>query len=87
MNLNKTTALALRVGILTGMVIIAIGLAVDMMGFGEDVIYWGILILIASPFIGVLASFASLISEKDWRWAGVALVLIIITTTGVFLSV
>ena len=86
MNLNKTTALALRAGILLGMAVIAIGLAVEMTGGGDGILYWGILILIASPFVGVLASFAALVSEKDWKWAAVALVLIAITTTGVLLS-
>ena len=86
MNLNKTTALALRIGILIGMAVTAVGLAVDMMNGGDGILYAGILILIISPFIGVLVSFASLISEKDWRWAFVALILIVITTVGIALS-
>ena len=86
MNLNKITALALRIGILVGMAAIAVGLVCEMTGMGEDVLYWGILILIASPFIGVLASFAALVHERDWHWATVALVLIAITGTGVLLS-
>ena len=86
MNLNRTTALALRIGIYVGMFMILIGLVMECLGMGEDVLYWGVLTLIASPFIGIVASLIALITEKDWPWVAVALVLIAITATGLLLS-
>lgn len=86
MNLNKSTALMLRVGIVIGMILLVVGLAMDMAGMGDALLYAGMLVLIISPFLGIIVSLAALVSERDYRWAAVAVVLLAITAVGVFLS-
>lgn len=82
MNLNRSTALALRIGIIAGMVLMIVGLLLS----SEDALHAGVLILIISPFLGILVSFVALIIEKDWKWVLVAAILIVITVTGIIIS-
>lgn len=86
MNLNRSTAMTLRAGIVLGMILMVIGLLVESTGGDDTILYAGILVLIISPFLGVIVSFVSLLSEKDWIWAIVAGILIVITTTGILMS-
>ena len=86
MNLNRSTALTLRAGIVLGMALMVIGLLVESTGGDDTILYAGMLVLIISPFLGVIVSFVSLLSEKDWIWAIVAGILIVITTTGILMS-
>ncbi len=85
-NLNRSTALALRVGIIAGVILMIAGLMVDVTGGGEWLLYLGILVLIVSPFLGVIVSFTVLLLEKDWMWAGVAAVLFVVTAIGIIIS-
>ena len=87
MELNRSTALMLRIGIYAGLIISVIGLAMSMTGDNDRVLYAGIFVLIISPFLGVIVSLISLIKEKDWKWAVVAAILLLITVTGAVLSV
>ena len=86
MNLNRSTAMTLRAGIVLGMILMVIGLLVESTGGDDTLLYTGMLVLIISPFLGVIVSFVSLLSEKDWIWAIVAGILIVITTTGILMS-
>ena len=86
MNLNRSTAMTLRAGIVLGMILMVIGLLVESTGGDDTILYTGMLVLIISPFLGVIVSFVSLLSEKDWIWAIVAGILIVITTTGILMS-
>ena len=86
MNLNRSTALTLRAGIVLGMALMVIGLLIESTGGDDTLLYTGMLVLIISPFLGVIVSFVSLLSEKDWIWAIVAGILIAITTTGILMS-
>ena len=86
MNLNRSTAMTLRAGIVLGMVLMVIGLFIESTGGDDTILYTGMLVLIISPFLGVIVSFVSLLSEKDWIWAIVAGILIVITTTGILMS-
>ena len=86
MNLNRSTAMTLRAGIVLGMVLMVIGLLIESTSGDDTILYTGMLVLIISPFLGVIVSFVSLLSEKDWIWAIVAGILIAITTTGILMS-
>ena len=81
-DLNRSTATTLRVGIVIGMILMLAGLCLYFMDGTDTLIYIGLLVLIVSPFLGVIASFVVLVIEKDWGWAAVAAVLFIVTAIG-----
>mgnify|MGYP000966051734 FL=1 len=53
---------------------------------GEAVLWLGILVLVVSPILGVAVSMLSLFRERDLKWAGVALLLIIMTAVATVIS-
>lgn len=87
MDINRSTAIMLRAGIYIGLAISLVGLVLSMLDKGDGVLWLGILVLILSPFLGVIVTTVSLVIQKDWRWAAVAVVLICITATGALLSI
>lgn len=86
MNMNRMTALTLRIGMTLGIAVMIIGLVLDAMSMGQDVLFAGVLILIASPFLGVIVTTIALISSGDRKWSLVAIILIAIISIGVILS-
>ena len=85
-DLNRSTATTLRVGIVIGMVLMLAGLCLYFMDGTDTLIYIGLLVLIVSPFLGVIASFVVLVIERDWRWAAVAAILFVVTAIGIVIS-
>lgn len=85
-DLNRSTATTLRVGIVIGMILMLVGLCLYFMDGTDTLIYIGLLVLIVSPFLGVIASFVVLVIERDWRWAAVAAVLFVVTAIGIVIS-
>jgi len=73
--MKDATSLALRVCLFTGAAVLVAGLLLSETDYGHDVLWIGALILILSPFIGILTTYSFLIAEKDWKWARVATVL------------
>lgn len=86
MNLYGSTSKMLWYGGIAGIVLIAAGLVLSMAGFGDSVLWLGILVLIASPMAGVFVSMIALLSEKDRKWATVAMLLILLTVIGTAIS-
>lgn len=86
MMLNKATALTLRAGVVLGMILMVIGLAVSAMDGEDSVLYFGVLVLIASPLAGVVVTLLCLLREKDRFWAMIAGILLMITIAGVLIS-
>lgn len=86
MMLNKATALTLRAGVVLGMILMVVGLAVSAMNGGDSVLYFGVLVLIASPLAGVVVTPLCLLGEKDRFWAMIAGILLMITIAGVLIS-
>jgi|GEM_PF-1834209 len=86
MNMNRMTALTLRIGMTLGIAVMIIGLVLDAMSMGQDVLFAGVLILIASPFLGIIVTTVALISSGDRKWSLVAIILIAIISIGVILS-
>ncbi|MCL2317584.1 MAG: hypothetical protein FWC44_02740 [Methanomassiliicoccaceae archaeon] len=76
MKMNSVTSIALRICLFAGIVVLAIGLLVSGTEYGTEILWIGVLILIMSPFVGVLVAYAYLLAEKDWKWVKVATVLI-----------
>ncbi len=87
MDMNRSTSLMLRAGIYVGLAVSLIGLIMSMSDMGDRVLWLGMLILILSPFLGIVVTMVSLVIQKDWRWAAVAAALICITATGALLSI
>ena len=89
MRTYDSTAFALRYNMLTGIVIVFIGTILFLLDTDRcmDVIWLGILVLILSPFIGILVTTVSLAIEKDMKWVTVAMILITVTTIGMILSI
>lgn len=86
MNMNRMTALTLRIGMTLGIAVMIIGLVLDAISMGQDVLFAGVLILIASPFLGVIVTTVALILSGDRKWSLVAITLIAIISIGVILS-
>lgn len=86
MNMNRMTALTLRIGMTLGIAVMIIGLVLDAMSMGQDVLFAGVLILIASPFLGIIVTTVALISSGDRKWSLVAIILIAIISIGIILS-
>ena len=82
MNMNRSIAWTLRIGIVIGLVLIIAGELLP----SDDLLYWGLLILIASPMFAVIVAFIGLVREKDWFWAGIAAVVMIIVISGAVLA-
>lgn len=86
MNLHSSTSKTLWSGAVIGVAIIAIGLVASMLNYGEGILWLGLLILILSPILGVIVSAVSLLVNKDYVWAAIALVLIAMTGVSVILA-
>jgi len=81
--MNRAIAWTLRVGIVLGLILIVIGEAIS-----EDnpFLYYGLLVLIASPLFAVIAAFIGLAQQKEWFWAGIAGSVVIIVVLGVVVA-
>jgi len=86
MKMNEATSLALRICLFTGIAVLMVGLLISGLGYGDDVLWLGLLILILSPFMGVLTTYFHLIAEKDWKWAKVATVLTVLIVVFLIIS-
>lgn len=86
MNLYGSTAKTLWWGAVLGITVITLGLIVESMGLGDLVLWLGLLILITSPMLGVVVSMVSLVKVKNYRWAAVALLLILMTAISIFIT-
>ena len=85
MNLYDNTAAALRAGTIAGITIIAVGLLLSAFDneHTENVLWFGILVLIASPLFGLLISAVTLVTERDWKWVSASAVLLAVITAGI----
>ena len=68
-----------------GIVIVSIGLILSAFNneHTENVLWFGILVLIASPLFGLLISAVTLIVETDWKWVSVSAVLLAVIVAGI----
>jgi len=87
LKMNAATSLALRICLFSGIIVLALGLVLSDQDYGRDILWVGILILVISPFVGVLTTYVYLISEKDWKWVKVASVLIAVIAVSIVMSI
>lgn len=83
MNMNMSIAWTLRIGIVLGLILIVIG---EFLEPGNQVLYYGLLVLIASPMFAVIAALIGLIRERDWFWALITIVVLVIVVSGAILA-
>ena len=83
MNMNMSIAWTLRIGIVLGLILIVIG---EFLEPGNQVLYYGLLVLIASPMFAVIAALIGLIRERDWFWALIAVIVLVIVISGAILA-
>ena len=83
--MNNAVSLALKCCLFTGIAILAAGLVFSEHEYGGHIMWAGILVLIASPFAGVLTAHLCLTAEKDWKWVRVATILTVLIL--IFLAV
>ena len=83
MNMNMSIAWTLRIGIVLGLILIVIG---EFLEPGNQVLYYGLLVLIASPMFAVITALIGLIRERDWFWALIAVVVLVIVISGAILA-
>ncbi len=86
MSLNEETSRVLKYTTLIGLSIMIVGLALSSFDFSETLLTVGVLILIFSPFAGVLVSTKCLVKEKDRDWSKVAVLLVFILIAGMIIS-
>jgi len=83
MSMNKSIAWTLRIGIIIGLALVIIG---EFISEDNPFLYYGLLILIASPLFAVIAAFLGLVREKDWFWACIAGLVVIIVVSGAIVA-
>ena len=79
MNMNRSIAWTLRIGIVIGLIMIVIG---EFLSEGNGLLYWGLLVLICSPMFAVIVAFIGLVKERDWFWAAIAAIVVAIVLSG-----
>ncbi len=84
MNLLDSIAKTLRLCVILSVAIAVIGLMAGYTGspYGEGLTWLAVLILILSPFAGVVAATISLVYGKDRKWAAFGVLLIIVSLIG-----
>ncbi len=79
----KSTAVVLRAFVTGGVFLMALGLVIN----NYDILEVGVFILICAPIAGVIAADITFIKSKDWGWAEVTAVLILIIIAGVVIAI
>lgn len=84
MNLYDSTAAVLKYGSALGILITAVGLILGVaeISIGDDVLWFGILVLVLSPLFGILISTTSMCLIGDWKWVAVAAILLAVIAAG-----
>ena len=78
MKTNGVVSLILKCCLFAGIALLALGLLLSEQEYGDSIMKAGALVLILSPFIGVLAAYCCLITEKDWPWVKAATALTVL---------
>jgi len=87
-NLNEDLSFVLRYGAMIGILIVAVGLAIDLIGigYGKHVMTAGVAIIVLTPLAGIIVSFASLTANGERRYALSALSLVAIAVIGILIG-
>lgn len=88
MNLYDMTADTLKCGVVTAVIIAAIGLigAAMELSWSDDILWIGVLVLILTPMFGIIVSWICLMMEGERKWVAVASVLIAVVIAGTIVA-
>lgn len=86
MNTEKTTSLALKISVAASIAVIIAGLIVSFAFENECVLKIGILLLIVTPLVSIVAATVSLAIGKEWKWVCAAIVLVAVTVAGMLIE-
>ncbi len=87
MSIFKSTAYVLRLFVTAGILLMIIGLIFSKQRYGEELVWISILVLVCAPLAGIITTTSSFVSEKDWFWVKISLLLIAILTIGIIVSI
>lgn len=87
MSVEESTSKTLRFSVYISIAVIILGLAAYFLNMGQNILWFGILLLIVSPLIGVIVTTIGLIREKDMKWVKVAIILIVIAIIGMLVKI
>lgn len=76
----------IQTGTIIGIAILALGLLLSGTDCGHDILLVGAVILVFTPFAGILMSLACLLKAGDKKWATVAVILIIVVIVGLAIT-
>lgn len=85
MNLEVHLSFVLRYGSLIGVIVTALGLLLHFAGAEvyESIIITGIVVIVLTPFAGMVVSFISLAANRERGYAISVLILIMMTLAGI----
>jgi Protein of unknown function (DUF1634). len=84
MNMPNATSNVLKISLIISLILMTAGLLLQET---TDVLLWlGLLVLICSPLLGIITTQIFLIKEKDWLWAKIAIILIVVIAIGLTVS-
>ena len=86
MSVEENTSRTLKFSVYVSIAVIVIGVIINSLNITQNVLWFGILLLIISPFIGVIVTTFSLFRDIDMKWVKVALILIVISAIGMLLK-
>jgi uncharacterized membrane protein len=88
MNPESGTSFILKCGSVTGVIVIAAGLLINLIvpEIGDTVMIAGITVIILTPFAGMIVSFTALTANRERKYAITAFVLILITIAGMLIG-
>jgi len=89
-DLRRALGRLLAAGVVLSAVLLGAGLALWMAGGATASAGWllqaGLVALMATPVLGVLASLVEYVAERDWMFVGVTLTVLAILALTVFIS-
>ena len=85
-DINGLTSRVIRTGTVIGIAILAIGLLLSGINFGEKIMLAGVIILVMTPLAGILTSMTCLFKSGDRTWGMVSVVLVAVVVIGLLIT-
>ena len=83
---NESTSKVIRIGTVIGIAVLAVGLLASGTDLGGSILLAGVVLLVLTPFAGVLTSMTCLFRSGDRTWGAVAAALVVIVVVGLLIT-